>query len=68
MRGYHDGMESSDREHASSVPELRELAQAAGIGSIAPPAPVRLDDLRREITESQARVARLLRVLEAKAS
>ena len=61
-------MEANGRPAAASVPELRELAQSAGVGDVAAPAPVRLDDLRREITESQALVARLTRVLEAKAS
>lgn len=50
-----------------SVVELRELAREAGVGTVAAAAPVRLDDLRRRITETQAMIARLPR-LAAKAS
>ena len=52
---------------AASVVELREVAREAGVGTVAAPAPVRLDDLRRRITENQAAVALLPRLV-AKAS
>jgi hypothetical protein len=42
-----------------SVVELREVAREAGVGPVAAPAPLRLDDLRRRITETQALIARL---------
>ncbi len=61
-------MNHNGRATAPSIFELRELAQAAGVGSVAEPAPVRLDDLRRLLTENQARVARLARTLLEKAS
>ena len=51
-----------------SIVELRELAQAAGVGNVAEPAPIRLDDLRRELTENRAMIARLARSLLEKAS
>ena len=59
----------NDAPAPPSVDDLRELAREAGVGAVAEPAPVRLDDLRRELTENQARMARLARILvTAKAS
>jgi hypothetical protein len=63
---YHSGMESNPAG-AASVVELREVAREAGVGPVAAPAPVRLDDLRRRIIANQASVALLAR-LAAKAS
>jgi hypothetical protein len=50
---YHSGMDSNPAG-APSVVELREVAREAGVGPVAAPAPVRLDDLRRRIIENQA--------------
>ena len=61
-------MDTSGRAPSPSVLELREMAREAGVGHVADPAPLRLDDLRRALTENRARVARLPRLLEAKAS
>jgi len=66
--GYYLGMTSNGSSSPPSVLELRKLAREAGVGDVADPAPVRLDDLRRELTENQVRVARLPRLLAAKAS
>ena len=63
---YDTGM-GINAAQAVSVVELREVAREAGVGAVAPPAPVRLDDLRRRITENQASVALLPRLV-AKAS
>jgi hypothetical protein len=41
------------------VAELRRLAQAAGVGTVSPPPPLRLDDLRRAVDATVARVAAL---------
>ncbi len=61
-------MNANGRAAPLTPDELRALAREAGIGEVAEPAPVRLDDLRREITEIQARMARLPRLLSAEAS
>ena len=61
-------MNRNGRAAVPSIFELRELAQAAGVGSVAEPAPVRLDDLRRELTENRGLIARLTRSLLEEAS
>ena len=61
-------MNSNGRAAAPSIIELRRFAQAAGIGVVADPAPIRLDELRRQLTENQAAIASLSRQLLEKAS
>jgi hypothetical protein len=63
-----DRMGSNGRVAPPSIFELRTMAREAGVGNVAEPAPVRLDDLRRELTANQVRVARLARLTAAKAS
>ena len=68
LLGHTTGMNRNGRVATPSIVELRQLAQAAGVGNVAQAAPVRLDDLRRELTENRAAIARLARSLLEKAS
>ena len=59
-RAAYDRAHGQHHRHASpTVVELRELAHEAGVGTVSPPAPMRLDDVSRLLAENRSRMARL---------